>query len=89
MGLPRDLVMCVRFARFALDYKIDPADLALMVSLARKAMAAGVRECNGGRSADKQQKRFEEAAGALGFTVVWDELRPTITKDGRRVDFAF
>jgi hypothetical protein len=89
--LPNDLAKAVQLARFAAEYKIDPADVAQLVVLARKAFNAGERSCNSGteaaqRAYDRATDAFEELAGSLGFKVQWPGLWPTLrTQDGRSV----
>lgn len=90
MNLPKDLALCVRFARFCAEYAVEPADLAELIVLARKAFSAGERECNTGKSADGARDRFEEKAAALGFSTNWTGLYPAMVKNGSWVtEFTF
>lgn len=76
----------IAFARFAAEHKIDPTDLARLITLARRASNANVQECNTGKSADNACKRFEEAAIGYGFErVEWNGLGPTLRKNGRDI----
>lgn len=72
-----------RFARWAHEIGVDPADAAELLQLAHRAFRAGERECNTGRSADRQRDAFEEKAKAHKFTVSWPGLWPTMAAYGR------
>ncbi len=55
------------FARFCLDHKIDPQDLANLITLGKRSKTAGEREVsiddeNVRIAAQKAHTRFEEAA---------------------------
>ena len=83
--MSRRMRSCVAFARFASEHRIDPGDLAELLTLAEKAFKAGEREANTGRSADPARKRFEEKARALRFGVRWPGLLPSLTRAGRDI----
>lgn len=69
---------CVAFARACADHGIDPADLAVLCALARKAAAGGTRECNiPNYSADKARARCATHARSMGLSTEWDGLWPT------------
>ena len=91
MNLPKDLALCVRFARFCAEYAVEPADLAELIVLARKAFSAGERACNEKgdaaiRAEQNTAKRFTDKATAMGFDVSWPGLWPSLKRDGRWVE---
>lgn len=75
----------IAFAKFAALHKIDPTDLAHLITYAKRAFKAGERECNEGVSADKHREMFEAKAAALGFGTEWNGLGPTLKKDGQDI----
>lgn len=81
----RTLEACVVFARWVQEQRVNYLDLAELLQLARAAFKAGERECNTGRSADKQREAFEAKAGEMGFGVQWPGLWPTLKRDGRDI----
>jgi len=76
---------CVAFARFAREHRIDPGELAELLTLAERAFKAGEREANTGRSADPARRRFEAKAKELRFGVRWPGLLPSLTRSGRDI----
>lgn len=76
---------CVGFARFVREHRLDPADLAELLTLADRAFRAGEREANTGRSADGARDRFEAKAKAMRFGVKWPGLLPSLTRAGRDI----
>lgn len=76
------LAACVCFARWCNKHNVDPGTAADLVVLARRAFTAGERECNTGKSADRQRNRVEELAATLGLSTSWPGLSPMFkTKD--------
>lgn len=85
MNISQRLESCVRFAHFATTHKLEPRALAELMTLAHRALNAGVIECNTGKSADPQRLRFETRAAELGFGVEWNGLGPTLLKDNQSI----
>ena len=87
MRLSEELCKRVGFAHFCTTHKIEPRDVAELITLAKRAAKAGERVCNAGGSEDdrerKAARRFEDKAGAMGLAVDWPGLYPSIQdKDG-------
>lgn len=77
------LVDAITFARFCIGHKIEPADAAELVALARSAFRAGERETSdyqlsATRRAANACKAFERKAESLGFKVDWPGLWPRL-----------
>lgn len=91
---PSDKAMrFVDFARWCINHNVEALDAAELVTLAQRAKRAGENYCNEGdrqggkyeRASELAQERFEEKANALGFSVTWPGLWPSLTKDGQTV----
>lgn len=80
--LSRRMRACVNFANFARNHKLDPFDLAELLTLADKAFHAGEREANTGKSADRQRVQFEAKAKSMRFEVYWPGLLPGLKRRG-------
>lgn len=85
MRLSKSFECKVRFARFAVEHKVDPLDLAELLTLASRAFSAGETEANTGKSADKARERFEAKAKSMGFGTSWPGLLPMLTRGGKDV----
>ena len=72
-----------QIARFASDAGVTVPQACELHKLAARAFSAGERECNTGKSADRQRGNVEEFAESLGLGVEWNGLAPTFTRDGR------
>ena len=91
MTLPKDLALCVRFARFCAEYAVEPADLAELIVLARRAKTAAERAHNidseDVRTADdRASERFADKAAALGFQSDFPGLWPCLRRDGNFIE---
>jgi len=89
MRHPKTLEYAIRFAVVSRREGIEPADLADLVTLARRAKRAMEQELcvkdapDSGPATDA----FEARAQALGLTVTWPGLWPELTRlSGYRVD---
>ena len=81
--LPKDLAQCVTFAKWCAREKKDPSEIAQLISLARKAKAAGEKHCNFGTDKTnaaelKAAYKFELLAKKLGYRVHWPGLWPVL-----------
>ena len=72
-----------QIARFAADAGMTVPQACELHKLACRAFSAGVRECNTGKSADRQKEKVEKYAEVFGLGVEWNGLAPTFKKDGR------
>jgi hypothetical protein len=88
MRLSKTLQACLRFERFCNEHDVHPADLAELITLARRAFHAGEQACNTGnhRAEDRTADRFRSKALAMGFGVQWPGLWPVLREDGRDVE---
>ena len=91
MNLPKDLALCVRFARFCAEYAVEPADLAELIVLARRVFSAAERACSedteAARTADgRASERFADKAAALGFVADFPGLWPCLRRDGNFIE---
>ena len=81
--LSQDLIQCVHFAKWCAREGKEPNEVAMLISLARKAAAAGVRYCNVGTDKTyvgelKAADNFERQAKKMGYTVDWPGLWPVL-----------
>ncbi len=84
----KSLYDAVQFANWCDREKVSPGDAADLLSLAKKAHAAGVRACNEPGHSEREKKageRFEAKAAELGYTVDWPGLWPVLRKNGQDV----
>ncbi len=85
--LPKRLESLVNFARWCNREKIDPLAAAELIHLAERAFKAGETACNShdpnaSKREQKAGEKFEKAATALGFSVSWPGLYPTLSRGG-------
>ncbi len=73
---------CVMFANWCSREGLTPHQGAELIRLARRAHAAGEKECSypGARSSENSHKRFENAVSIYldGYTVEWNGLWPSV-----------
>lgn len=73
-------LFAVCIARFAADTDVPVAVACDLHRLATRAFKAGERECNTGKSADRQRQKVEDLAKRYGLSVQWSGLWPTVVK---------
>lgn len=69
-----------QIARFASDAGMTVPQACELHKLAARAFSAGERECNTGKSADRQRGKVAEYAESLGLKTSWPGLYPTFTR---------
>ena len=87
MRLPKALSDAVHFASWCQNERQEPAAVARLIVLARRAFNAGEVHCNTGerRRYDNATAAFEKAAAEMGYRVEWPGLWPTLYRDGSEV----
>jgi hypothetical protein len=84
--LNKRLEACVHFARFCTNHNLQPWDVAELIALADAAARAGARATYEPLvSEEPSRRRVESKAGALGLTVTWSGLAPTLYQGDRIV----
>lgn len=87
--LSKSMEAHVAFARFCANHKLDPRDVAELMTLAERDFHANERHCNEGtdataKASDKTGARVTEKARAMGFET-WPGLYVRLVKDGQDV----
>ncbi len=88
MRLPRKLSDCVMFAKWCAEQKQDPASIARLLVLAKRAKRAGESACNIADDGQRQKlyskaiTTFEQAAAQLGYSADWPGLWPVLQRNG-------
>ncbi len=84
MRLPRSLSDAVALANWCRRECQEPAAVARLIVLARRAHHAGERYCNTGERPryDAAMGAFDRAAAALGYTADWPGLWPVLNREG-------
>lgn len=85
MTFSRSMERCISFAKFAQRWRLQPVDLAELLTLADRAFKANVRECNTGKSAERARKAFETRARSLRFQTYWPGLLPALKRCGETI----
>lgn len=78
MRLTKGLQSSISFAKFAIEHKIEPSDLAKMIVLSDKRARAYERN----RNDEDYLEEFELLALKNGFKTEWNGLYPTLNKNG-------
>lgn len=77
--LTKSIQFAVHFANFSNNTGISPPDLGLIISYAKAASSAYVRDNN--RRESSAATKLEEIAQKYGYSVQWGGLWPTLIKD--------
>lgn len=96
MRLGKTLENKINFAKFAIEHKIDPYELAVLCHLVNKRFNFAVKTANtrmdqaaserSDKRDDDHMQRIADKALSLGFTdVVFSSLYPSMKKDGRDI----
>ena len=78
-ALSKDMWRRVGLARFCTNYKLDPLDVAELMTLAGRAFNAGAKGCNqpNKKAEDRTRRNVEAKAEKLGLAVSWPGLNPS------------
>jgi len=84
------LLHCIGFARFCMEHKCEPRDVAELLAIAEAHKAAYERSTQDpdprhAKRAERLSDQFDAKAQAMGFGVVWPGLWPHLTRGGRDI----